>query len=43
MTRHSPEDLDPTDQTERPVMVTGAVIGVLVALGLMVVVYFLAR
>ena len=43
MTRHSPEDLDPTDQTGRPVMVTGAVIGVLVALGLMVVVYFLAR
>jgi hypothetical protein len=43
MTRHSPDDLDPTDQTARPVMVTGAVIGVLVALALMVLVYFLAR
>lgn len=43
MTRRSPEDIDPTDQSARPHMVTGAVIGVLVALALMVVVYFLAR
>ena len=43
MNRHEPDDVDPTNQTGRPVMVTGAVIGILVALTLMLLVYFLAR
>ncbi len=43
MSRHEPDDIDPTNQSGRPVMVTGAVIGILVALTLMLLVYFLAR
>ncbi|GAA1435984.1 hypothetical protein GCM10009641_33550 [Mycobacterium cookii] len=41
--RHEPDKVDPTEQSGRSVMVTGAVIGILVALALMLLVYFLAR
>jgi hypothetical protein len=37
---HQPDDLDPTDQSGRPVMVTGAVIGIILALALLAAVYF---
>lgn len=40
---HDPDRIDPTKQSGRPVMVTGAIIGIIVALLLMLVVYFLAR
>ena len=43
MTRHrDPDDLDPTDQSGRPVIVTAAVVALLVVLALMVAVYFLS-
>ncbi len=41
--RHEPDKVDPTNQSGRPWMVTGAVIGILAALTLMLLVYFLAR
>lgn len=37
-----PDKIDPTDQGGRPVMVTGAIIGILLALALLVGIYFLA-
>jgi hypothetical protein len=40
---HQPDDLDPTDQSGRPVMVTGAVIGIILALALLAAVYFYVR
>ena len=40
---HDPDRIDPTKQSGRPVMVTGAIIGIIVAVLLMLVVYFLAR
>jgi hypothetical protein len=41
--RHEPDQVDPSNQSGRPVMVTGALVGILLALALLVVVYFLAR
>ncbi|HEU4337909.1 MAG TPA: hypothetical protein VFR45_11390 [Nocardioides sp.] len=38
-----PDRIDPSKQSGRPVMVTGAAIGIILALLLMLVVYFLAR
>ncbi len=40
---HDPDEIDPTNQSGRPVMVTGAVVGIILALALMAVVYFIAR
>ena len=40
---HEPDDIDPTDQSGRPVMVTGAVIGIILALALLTAVYFYVR
>jgi hypothetical protein len=40
---HDPDRIDPSNQSGRPVMVTGALIGIVLALLLMLVVYFLAR
>jgi hypothetical protein len=40
---HDPDDIDPTDQSGRPVMVTGAVIGIILALALLAAVYFYVR
>jgi len=40
---HDPDRIDPSKQSGRPVMVTGAVIGIILALLLMLVVYYLAR
>jgi hypothetical protein len=38
-----PDHLDPTNQSGRPVMVTGAVIGIILALALLAAVYFYVR
>lgn len=38
-----PDDIDPTSQSGRPVMVTGAVIGIVLALALLAAVYFYVR
>ena len=38
-----PDKIDPSRQSGRPVMLTGALIGLLLAITLMVVVFFLAR
>ena len=40
---HDPDRIDPTNQTGRPVMVTGAIIGIILAVLLMLVVYLMAR
>jgi len=40
---HDPDKIDPSDQSGRPVMLTGALIGLLLAITVMVVVFFLAR
>jgi hypothetical protein len=40
---HEPDDVDPTNQSGRPVMVTGAVVGIVLALALLAAVYFYAR
>jgi cobalamin biosynthesis Mg chelatase CobN len=40
---HDPDQIDPSKQSGRPVMVTGALVGIILALLLMLVVYFLAR
>ena len=40
---HDPDRIDPSKQSGRPVMLTGALVGLFVAIGLMVVVFFLAR
>ena len=37
--RHDPDQVDPTRQSGRPVMVTVVVVGIIVALALMLVVY----
>jgi cobalamin biosynthesis Mg chelatase CobN len=37
-----PDQLDPSNQSGRPVIVTAAIVGILVVLALMVVVYLLA-
>lgn len=37
-----PDRIDPTDQSGRPVLVTGAVVALMVVLALMVIVYVLA-
>ncbi|MDZ5661580.1 hypothetical protein SFC79_07360 [Nocardioides sp. S-58] len=39
MSPRDPDDVDPTQQSGRPFMVTGALIGILVALAILVVVY----
>jgi hypothetical protein len=40
---HEPDDIDPTNQSGRPVMVTGAVVGIILALALLAAVYFYVR
>jgi hypothetical protein len=40
---HDPDRIDPSKQSGRPVMVTGAVVGIILAVLLMLVVYLLAR
>jgi hypothetical protein len=40
---HHPDDVDPTNQSGRPVMVTGAIIGIVLALALLAAVYFYVR
>lgn len=40
---HQPDDVDPTHQSGRPVMVTGAVVGIILALALLAAVYFYVR
>lgn len=40
--RHHPDEIDPTNQSGRPVMVTGAVMGIILALALLAAVYFYA-
>ena len=40
---HDPDDIDPTGQSGRPVMVTGAVVGIILALALLAAIYFYAR
>jgi cobalamin biosynthesis Mg chelatase CobN len=40
---HDPDKIDPSKQSGRPVMLTGALVGLLLAIALMVVVFFLAR
>jgi hypothetical protein len=40
---HDPDRIDPSKQSGRPVMVTGAIIGIILAVLLMLVVYLLAR
>jgi hypothetical protein len=40
---HDPDDVDPTKQSGRPWMITAAPIGLLLALTILVVVYFIAR
>lgn len=41
--QRDPDDIDPTDQSGRPVLVTGAILGLMAVLALLVVVYWLAR
>ena len=43
MTPHDPDDLDPADQHGRGLMVGGAVLGILLALGAMLLVFTLSR
>lgn len=38
-----PDRIDPTNQGGKPVMVTGAVVGLILVLSLLVVVYLLSR
>jgi hypothetical protein len=40
---HEPDDVDPTNQSGRPIMVTGAAIGLILALALLAAVYFYVR
>jgi len=40
---HHPDDVDPTNQSGRPVMVTGAIVGIVLALALLAGVYFYVR
>ncbi|WP_260988509.1 hypothetical protein [Nocardioides sp. zg-1228] len=40
---NDPDKIDPSKQSGRPVMLTGALVGLFLALALMVVVYLLAR
>jgi cobalamin biosynthesis Mg chelatase CobN len=40
---HDPDRIDPSKQSGRPVMVTVAVVGIILAVLLMLGVYFLAR
>ncbi len=41
--RHDPDKVDPTEQSGRPWMVTAAPIGLLIALAVLLAIYFLAR
>lgn len=41
--QHDPDDIDPTNQSGRPVLVTGAILGLIAVLALLVLVYWLAR
>lgn len=41
--QRDPDDMDPTNQSGRPVLVTGAILGLMAVLALLVVVYWLAR
>ncbi len=41
--RHEPDEVDPTKQSGRPWMITAVPIGLLLALAVLVVVFFLAR
>lgn len=40
--RHEPDRVDPTEQSGRPVLVAGAIFGILLVLAVLVGVYFLA-
>ncbi|NYE36157.1 hypothetical protein F4692_001261 [Nocardioides cavernae] len=40
---HDPDKVDPTNQSGRPLLVTGAVVGLLLALTALLVVYLLSR
>jgi hypothetical protein len=42
MSDRDPDKLDPSNQSGRPVIVTGLFIGLIVVLALMIVVFFLA-
>ena len=42
MTHRDPDKLDPSNQSGRPVIVTGLFLGLMVVLALLVVVFFLA-
>ena len=41
--RHEPDEVDPTEQSGRPLMITAVPIGLLLALAVLVAVWFLAR
>lgn len=41
--RHDPDQVDPTNQSGRPLMITLVPIGLLLALGALVLVYVLSR
>ena len=41
--RHEPDEVDPTNQSGRPFMITAVPIGLVLALAVLVGVYFLAR
>lgn len=41
--RHEPDQVDPTEQSGRPLMVTLVPIGLIAALAVLVLVYFLAK
>ena len=41
--RHEPDQVDPTEQSGRPLMITLVPIGLLLALAILVLVFFLAR
>jgi len=40
---HDPDKVDPTNQSGRPLVVTGAVVGLLLALSALLAVYLLSR
>lgn len=40
---HDPDKVDPTNQSGRPLLVTGAVLGLLLALSALLAVYLLSR
>lgn len=40
---HDPDRIDPSNQSGRPVLVTGAIVGIILAVLLMLVVYLLSR